>query len=188
MAILLSYVFRYRSEKEKNRLKEAGVGEEVVNAAISEFIHGFQISQFFPWKPFPNFSLFAHDMKIDEIRRKSGNHRASRKAGRASVQQRSVYAEIDQISDRIVSERAVHFDVAGREGDRAFHHFPPGHHFRFRHYKLQRCYHESTRNNIPVVSGFEILGSYCLNWPITILEYVMWYSMLYCDSEIHYTS
>jgi len=28
----------YRSEKEKNRLKEAGVGEEVVNAAISEFI------------------------------------------------------------------------------------------------------------------------------------------------------
>ena len=34
---------RYRSEKEKNRLQEAGVGEEVVNAAVSEFIFGLKI-------------------------------------------------------------------------------------------------------------------------------------------------
>ena len=31
-------IFRYRSEKEKKRLDEAGVGESVINAAVSEFI------------------------------------------------------------------------------------------------------------------------------------------------------
>ena len=31
-------IFRYRSEKEKKRLDEAGVNEAVINSAISEFI------------------------------------------------------------------------------------------------------------------------------------------------------
>ena len=35
---ILYYRFRYRSEKEKKRLDEAGVGESVINAAVSEFI------------------------------------------------------------------------------------------------------------------------------------------------------
>ena len=35
---ILHCQFRYRSEKEKKRLDEAGVGESVINAAVSEFI------------------------------------------------------------------------------------------------------------------------------------------------------
>jgi len=48
--------------------------------------------------------------------------------------------------------------------------------------KLNRANRFTSHQTFP--PGFEIVGSHCLNWPITILECVMKYSNLYCDWPI----